>query len=58
MFRADCYSCARCLNVCPSDAISYGLVFGQSSTRRVQEHDIVGTSSENLAAKLFDKEFG
>jgi len=23
---ADCFSCARCLNVCPQDAISYGFV--------------------------------
>jgi formate hydrogenlyase subunit 6/NADH:ubiquinone oxidoreductase subunit I len=24
---ADCYSCARCLNVCPEEAIDYGSVF-------------------------------
>ena len=24
LFGADCYSCARCLNVCSQDAISYG----------------------------------
>jgi polyferredoxin len=27
MFGADCYSCARCLNVCPEEAIAYGSVF-------------------------------
>lgn len=27
MFPADCFSCARCLNVCPYDAISYRSVF-------------------------------
>jgi ferredoxin len=26
IFAADCYSCARCLNVCPEDAIVYGSV--------------------------------
>ena len=25
-FPADCFSCARCLNVCPVDAVTYGLV--------------------------------
>ena len=27
LLAADCYSCARCLNVCPHDAISYSVVF-------------------------------
>lgn len=27
VFPADCFSCARCLNVCPVDAIKYGSVF-------------------------------
>ena len=26
-FAADCYSCARCLNVCPEEAIGYRTVF-------------------------------
>ena len=26
-FTADCYSCARCLNVCPEEAIGYRSVF-------------------------------
>ena len=26
LFGADCYSCARCLNVCPDDAIAYRCV--------------------------------
>ncbi len=26
LFGADCYSCARCLNVCPEDAIAYRCV--------------------------------
>ena len=31
VFRADCYSCARCLNVCPKQALRYGLAFGDSA---------------------------
>ncbi|MHC4639507.1 MAG: hypothetical protein ACYTBV_18725 [Planctomycetota bacterium] len=27
LFGADCFSCARCLNVCPQDAIRYDSVF-------------------------------
>ena len=27
LFAADCYSCARCLNVCPQDAIAYRCAF-------------------------------
>ena len=27
LFPADCFSCARCLNVCPVDAIKYGSIF-------------------------------
>jgi len=33
-FGADCYSCARCLNVCPHDAIAYRWAFGSSSPRQ------------------------
>ncbi len=29
VFAADCYSCARCLNVCPQEAIAYCSVFTQ-----------------------------
>ena len=29
LFAADCYSCARCLNVCPHDAIDYGFALGK-----------------------------
>ncbi len=28
MFGADCYSCARCLRVCPEEALSYGWTRG------------------------------
>ena len=28
-WQADCYSCARCLRVCPDDALRYGTVFSQ-----------------------------
>ncbi len=28
VFAADCFSCARCLNVCPEDAIAYTSVLG------------------------------
>ncbi len=28
-FATDCYSCARCLRVCPDDALRYGFVFTQ-----------------------------
>jgi ferredoxin len=31
LFAADCFSCARCLNVCPQDAIRYGSVFSKTS---------------------------
>lgn len=31
VFRADCYSCARCLKVCPNQALRYGLAFGDST---------------------------
>ena len=31
VFGADCYSCARCLRVCPEEAISYGSVLGSPS---------------------------
>ena len=31
LFTADCFSCARCLNVCPQDAIRYGSVFSKTS---------------------------
>ena len=31
LFGADCFSCARCLNVCPQDAIRYGSVFSKTS---------------------------
>jgi polyferredoxin len=31
MFGADCYSCARCLRVCPEEAIAYGSVFRSPS---------------------------
>jgi polyferredoxin len=31
VFRADCYSCARCLNVCPHEAIVYGFPIGVPS---------------------------
>jgi polyferredoxin len=35
VFGADCYSCARCLRVCPEEAISYGSVFaGPSGNNR------------------------
>ncbi len=27
--RADCYSCARCLSVCPDDALRYGFVLAK-----------------------------
>jgi polyferredoxin len=30
-FGADCYSCARCLNVCPQDAITYGPILRRKS---------------------------
>jgi ferredoxin len=30
-FGADCYSCARCLNVCPEEAITYTCVVGNRS---------------------------
>ncbi|MBW2608320.1 MAG: 4Fe-4S binding protein [Deltaproteobacteria bacterium] len=29
---ADCFSCARCLNVCPVDAIRYTSVFKKGTT--------------------------
>ncbi len=29
-FAADCYSCARCLNVCPEEAIAYRSVLGKT----------------------------
>jgi formate hydrogenlyase subunit 6/NADH:ubiquinone oxidoreductase subunit I len=31
---ADCFSCGRCLNVCPVDAIQYKSVFKNSKTKR------------------------
>jgi ferredoxin len=31
VFGADCYSCARCLSLCPEEAISYGSVFAGPS---------------------------
>ena len=31
LFGADCYSCARCLNVCPQEAIAYRWVLGGSA---------------------------
>jgi len=31
LFAADCFSCARCLNVCPQDAIRYCSVFSKTS---------------------------
>jgi len=34
LFRADCYSCARCLNVCPTEAITYCLAIGNSSPKQ------------------------
>lgn len=37
LLQADCYSCARCLNVCPSEAISYCCVFGARSAIVEQE---------------------
>jgi ferredoxin len=33
-FAADCYSCARCLNVCPEEAIGYRSVFVRLSEKR------------------------
>jgi ferredoxin len=30
-FGADCYSCARCLNVCPEEAIAYRSVFSRGA---------------------------
>lgn len=31
--RADCFSCARCLNICPNDAIRYESVFRTRTSR-------------------------
>jgi polyferredoxin len=36
LLAADCYSCARCLTVCPSDAISYGNVFSSKNLSPTQ----------------------
>jgi len=36
-FAADCFSCARCLNVCSQDAIRYGSVFSKSSRKKLQK---------------------
>ncbi len=33
IFTADCYSCARCLRVCPDEALRYGVALGGSSGR-------------------------
>ena len=38
LFAADCFSCARCLNVCPQDAIRYGSVFSKTSREIHQKH--------------------
>ena len=32
-FAADCYSCARCLRVCPEEAISYKPIFASSDDK-------------------------
>jgi polyferredoxin len=37
VFAADCYSCARCLRVCPQEAIAYRSVFGRAS-RNGKDH--------------------
>ena len=31
LLAADCYSCARCLNVCPQEAITYGCTRGRAA---------------------------
>jgi ferredoxin len=36
MFAADCYSCARCLNVCPTDALTYDLAVHPPKNRHGQ----------------------
>ena len=36
-FPADCFSCARCLNVCPYDAISYRSIFHSDEPADTEE---------------------
>jgi ferredoxin len=42
-FGADCYSCARCLRVCPDEAIEYRSVW---SSRKGEERNTVETQEE------------
>jgi ferredoxin len=43
-FGADCYSCARCLRVCPDDALRYGSVL----SRRRAQTDLVQLGEEEV----------
>jgi Pyruvate/2-oxoacid:ferredoxin oxidoreductase delta subunit len=44
-FGADCYSCARCLNVCPQDAIAYRWIFGRQAQQAEDPPESTGTST-------------
>ena len=35
-FAADCYSCARCLRVCPDDALRYGFVLSSTDGKQAK----------------------
>lgn len=41
-FGADCYSCARCLNVCPREAIAYRSIFAKPSWDQSEDADSNG----------------
>jgi len=45
LFAADCYSCARCLTVCPHEAITYGPIL----THRIPPEETTSQESDSFS---------